>query len=157
MEGRIGVKAKANAWHAQIIWNHEKRQDRLQIVGPLNQGMVSIVMRADLIYINDGNNKEVLSRKPEQSLHDHLGFSVPIHSMKYWVMGLHDPAYEYEAISHNEGDVMFQQLGWKVLSSQYHDKKGYQCPGRLEIQGKDVKLKLIIDQWQLTATKREDP
>ena len=60
MEGRIGVKAKANAWHAQIIWNHEKRQDRLQIVGPLNQGMVSIVMRADLIYINDGNNKEVL-------------------------------------------------------------------------------------------------
>ncbi|MGI9212490.1 MAG: lipoprotein insertase outer membrane protein LolB [Methylococcaceae bacterium] len=157
MEGRIGVQAREDAWHAHIIWNHEPQQDRVQIVGPLNQRMVSIVIREGLIYINEGKGREMLSREPEKALRERLGFWVPLHSMKYWMTGLPDPAREHTRVTRVDGNTDFQQLGWRVESSEYRSENGYQCPGKIRIQGQGLKLKLVIDQWQPKRTIGVNP
>lgn len=149
MEGRIGVQSKTEAWHAHISWEHESLQDRLLIQGPLNQGLVSIVLRKGLIYINDGHGEGVLSREPELALRKRLGFSVPLYSLRYWVMGLPDPAAEHTVLSDPSADYGFGQSGWLLGMDDYKAIGGYKLPGRLKIQGSEVKLKLVIDNWNL--------
>ena len=60
MDGRIGVQSSEGAWQANLYWEHDPAQDRLRISGPLNQGLVSIVVQKDLIYVNEGEGVTTL-------------------------------------------------------------------------------------------------
>ena len=144
MDGRIGVQAKDEAWQAHISWTHEPRQDRLLIQGPLNQGMVSIVLRKGLIYINEGHGEAELSHEPEQTLRKRLGFSVPLYSLRYWLLGMPDPDADSTPTASG-----FDQSGWSLSIDDLRAVQRYRLPGKLKIQGGDVKLKLVVDDWTI--------
>lgn len=148
LEGRLGVQRPAEAWQARIVWHHEISQDRLLILGPLNQGMLSIVLREGMIYLNEGQGEKISSHEPEKVLQERLGFPVPIYSLRYWILGLPDPALAHAAASNLGGVSVFEQAGWTVESSDHGVSDGYRVPGKLKIQGREVKLKLVIDQWK---------
>ena len=148
LEGRMGIQTRNDAWQAHIVWDHELRQDRVQVLGPLNQGAVSIVLREGMIYIHPGSGEAVLSREPEQALRERLGFAVPLYSVRYWILGLPDPLHPHVMADDTEGNPLFRHTGWEIGQSDFRLEHGYRIPGRLRIQGEDVKLKLVIDQWQ---------
>lgn len=149
MEGRIGVQAKNDAWQAHISWVHESSQDRLLIQGPLNQGLISIALRKGLIYINQGHGEGALSREPEKTLQERLGFSVPLYSLRYWLLGVPDPGEAHRVSSDKAVVSGFVQAGWLLDVADYKAVDGYRLPGKLKIQGNDVKLKLVIDSWNI--------
>ena len=150
MEGRIGIQSSQEAWSAHIVWIHERDQDRLLIHGPLHQGLVSIVLRQGLMYIHEGRGEGELSRDPEQSLRQRLGFSVPLYSLRYWLMGLPDPHDTYtDSVDTKQPAAGFDQAGWSVRVEDYTAVAAYRLPGKMKIQGKELKLKLVVDHWNL--------
>jgi len=148
LEGRLGVQSPAEAWQARIVWHHEINQDRVLVLGPLNQGMLSIVLRKGVIYLNEGRGGQVSSHEPEAVLQERLGFPVPLYSLRHWILGLPDPARASTSQPDSGGASVFGQAGWTVESSDHRISDGYRIPGKLKIQGGEVKLKLVIDQWK---------
>lgn len=152
MEGRIGVKTTEDAWQANLFWEHEAAQDRLRISGPLSQGMVSIVVQKDLLYINEGNGVTKLSRDPDAELRERLGFAVPLASLRYWVLGVPAPGLAYMPIqAGGDSSTGFRQAGWTVRVDNLTHLNNRALPQKLRVESDDVavKLKIIADTWEI--------
>ncbi|HYE34843.1 lipoprotein insertase outer membrane protein LolB [Methylocaldum sp.] len=150
LEGRIGVQTTHDAWHANLFWEHDADQDRLRVSGPFSQGMVSIILQKDLIYVNGGGGIAEFSRDPDAMLKDRLGFAVPLSSLRYWVMGLPDPNQSHTPVYEESGSSRgFQQSGWTLRFERYVNVGDRIMPQKMAIQGPEVKLKLIADSWQI--------
>ncbi|CAI8866038.1 lipoprotein insertase outer membrane protein LolB [Methylocaldum szegediense] len=150
LEGRIGVQTANDAWQANLFWEHDADQDRLRVSGPFSQGMVSIILQKDLIYINEGGGVTELSRDPDAMLKERLGFIVPLSSLRYWIVGLPDPNHTYTPIYNESGSLLgFRQAGWTLQFQNFMTVEDRIMPQKMAIQGKDVKLKLVADSWRI--------
>lgn len=148
LEGRIAVKTQDDGWTANLVWEHDPLQDRLRISGPFSQGLLSIVVQDDLIHVNEGNGVEQTSREPDALLRERLGFSVPLRSLRYWVTGVPAPDTEYAQLPGEAGVISrFSQQGWNLAYEKFSRVGGYHLPQKATINGHDVRLKLIADDW----------
>lgn len=146
MDGRIGVHSSNDSWQANLVWGHDERQDRLRLSGPLSQGLITIIVQKDLIYINEGDGVEHLAREPEAALRAKLGFSVPLRSLRYWVLGVPNPEVSWQVVS-PETRGAFEQEGWRVTPSGRSAMGEYSLPERLLVEGSGIRLKIVVDQW----------
>jgi outer membrane lipoprotein LolB len=146
LEGRIGVHAAKDSWQADLAWSHDPKQDRLRLSGPLSQGLVSIILQRDLIYINEGDGIDHLARDPEAALKARLGFAVPLKSLRCWVLGIPNAGEPWQPLAAGPEGAFVQQ-GWRIVPSSAVTVGGYSLPGRLLIEGGGVRLKIIVDQW----------
>lgn len=146
MEGRIGVHAAKDSWQADLVWSHDLRQDRLRLSGPLSQGLVSIILQSDLIYINEGDGIDHLARDPEAALKARLGFAVPLKSLRCWILGIPNAEEPWQPLASGPAGA-FAQQGWSIVPSNPVTVGGYSLPGRLVVEGGGVRLKIIVDQW----------
>lgn len=150
MEGRIGVQTGEDAWQANLFWEHDAAQDRLRVSGPLSQGMVSIVLQKDLIYINEGNGVTELSRDPEAMLKERLGFAVPLSSLRYWILGAPDPGSPHTPFHAGDGSSQgFRQSGWTIRLEHFMTVQERMLPQKMVVQGSGVKLKIVADSWEI--------
>ncbi len=148
LEGRIAVKTANDGWTANLIWEHDPLQDRLRISGPFSQGLLSIVVQDDLIHVNEGNGVEQTSRDPDALLRERLGFAVPLRSLRYWVTGVPAPEAEHVQVPNEAGGARrFSQQGWNLAYEKFSQVGAYQLPQKASINGHDVRLKLIADDW----------
>lgn len=149
LEGRIAVQTPDDAWQANLAWEHEGRQDRLQVSGPLNQGAASIVLQDDLILIDEGGGKESISRDPDALLKEKLGFSIPLQNLRYWILGVSAPGdASNEMELYPEGRLKhLRQAEWSLDYERYHDWDRFVLPQKVLIQGRSLKLKLFVDEW----------
>ncbi len=149
MDGRIAVQSGEKAWQANLFWEHEPQQDRLRLSGPWSQGLVSIILQKDLIYLNEGGGVTTLSKDPDAMLREKLGFVVPLASLRYWVLGRPNPALSSHSGTAHESDEdrAFEQSGWQIQIQSTSPVDGWLLPQKLVAQGAGVKLKIVTDQW----------
>ena len=150
MDGRVGIKTGADAWQANLFWDHDSRQDRVRISGPFSQGLLSIVIQKDLVLINLGDGRTEISRDPETLLRRRLGFFVPLSSLRYWILGIPDPELPYTSVFKSDGTWSgFQQSGWTIGLDRSLEVGTRVLPGKLLVQGSGVRLKIIADNWEI--------
>ncbi len=148
LEGRIAVKSGNEGWSANLFWEHDGGQERLRLYGPFGQGAVSIILQNQMIYINEGNGVVNSSRDPEELLTRKLGFSVPLGSLRYWVLGLPAPDISYQAELDDKGGLKgFQQQAWVLGFENFENVGNFVMPQKMTIQGSQVRLRLVVDEW----------
>lgn len=150
MLGRIGVQTRAEGFHASIRWEHEKTQDRVLVFGPFNQGGVSIVLQDDLILIRDDRGGVKTSRDAAGLVRQELGYPVPLASLRYWVIGVPQPAQD--AIPRYDAMGLLRELhqdGWSLDYEAFMPVQGLALPQKLLAQDDEMKLKLVVDEWEL--------
>ncbi len=80
-----------------------------------------------------------------------LGFDVPIASLRYWVLGVPDPAQPAE----ERLDAAQQRLaslvqdGWQIDYNEYTSAAGEIVPARITLQREAVRVRLLVEDWQL--------
>ena len=148
LDGRIAVKAGKEGWNANLFWEHDGGQDRLRISGPFSQGAVSIILQGQSVYINEGNGTAISSHDPDDLLQKRLGFSVPLGSLRFWVLGLPAPDKDYRAELDDEGGLKgFEQQAWVLGFENYETLGNFVMPKKMTIQGNQVRLRLVVDEW----------
>ncbi len=148
LEGRIAAKTGSEGWNANLFWEHDGGQERLRIFGPFSQGAVSIIVQNDLVYVNEGNGITSFSRDPDAYLKNRLGFTIPLQSLRFWVLGLPAPGIDYQAEGGSSGGLKgFQQQGWVMAYESFDAVGDLLLPRKMSIRGHEVVLKLIADDW----------
>ncbi len=149
LEGRIAVQSTNDAFQANLFWEHENRQDRLRVSGPFSQGVLSIVLQDDQILIRDSNGVAKSSRNVKALLKQELGFAVPLSSLRYWVLGISEPAgAPVQAVYDQVGRLrQLRQNGWILDFQNFVAVGDYVLPQKLAARGADLKLKLFVDDW----------
>jgi len=147
-EGRLALTGKNDSWSANINWGHKPNDEKIKLSGPLGQGTTVIQLTGDLVTIDRGDGQAQTSTQPEQFINQQLGMFVPVHSLRYWVVGLPEPTSAFV-----ETPTGFKQAGWLIDYKQMQPVDNQSMPHKITVTNEQVKLKLIIDQWILNVAK----
>ena len=147
-EGRLALTGKNDSWSASINWGHKPDDEKIKLSGPLGQGATVIQLTGDLVTIDHGDGHAQSSTQPEEFINQQLGMFVPVHSLRYWVVGLPEPTSAFV-----ETATGFQQDGWFIEYKQMQLVDDQFMPRKITVMNDQVKLKLFIDQWVLNVAK----
>ena len=147
-EGRLALTGKNDSWSASINWGHKSDDEKIRLSGPLGQGATIIQLTGDLVTIDRGNGHAQTSTQPEAFINQQLGMFVPVHSLRYWVVGLPEPTSAFVETASG-----FMQSGWFIEYKQMQSVDKQSMPRKITVTNEQVKLKLIIDEWVLNVAK----
>ena len=95
----------------------------------------------------DGGEVTALA-DPERDLRRRFGWQIPVASLRYWALGIPDPARPADTEFDESGMLTaLSQGGWDVTIDQYRDGGGAPMPRRLAAMRDGTRVRLVIDRW----------
>ncbi len=146
--GRIGVSAGDEGFNGQLRWRQDGVVFRARINGPLGIGTVFINGDYRELTLTDRNGVVTELEDAEVELRQMYGWTIPVTSLRYWALGIPDPASPAETEFGDDGQLKkLRQSDWQVDFTQYSEGGGQLLPRRLSAVNDDVKVRLVIDNW----------
>ena len=142
--GRMAITDENDSFTASIAWKHQGRQDKLELAGLFGQGRTLIELTDDGVVIDNGDERLQYSGNADELVSRQVGIDIPVSALKYWVLGLVEPELEYGVLEKG-----FVQSGWNVSYPQMQIVGQNIMPRKIRVEQEDVKLKLIINHWDL--------
>jgi outer membrane lipoprotein LolB len=145
---RIGVKAGDDGFNGKLWWWQRDADFRATIGGPLSIGTVRIAGYGNEFTLTDKGGNVVRIYDAEADLQAMYGWSLPVESLRFWALGVPDPANVAVTEFGRDGlPSSIRQLNWRVEISQYRYAAGQLMPRRLTAVRDDTKVVLLIDDW----------
>jgi len=141
LRGRVAVASGEEGFTASLRWAQREAASKIELDGPLGVGGLRLEF-------NHGRLADEIARA---DLERRLGFSLPVDSLRYWMLGVPDPAHsalERVADGHPRLESL-QQQGWTVVFPAYAKVSGvnYELPQRIEATREGLRLRLLVDTW----------
>ena len=146
--GRIGVSAGEEGFNGQLWWRQDGVVFRARISGPLGVGTMFINGDHRELTLTDRNGAVTELQDAEVELRQMYGWTIPVTSLRFWALGIPDPASPAETVVNDDGQLSkLVQQDWQVDFTQYREGGGQLLPQRLSAVNDDVKVRLVIDKW----------
>ena len=146
--GRIAVKTGDDGFNGKLRWIQDEDSFRATVSGPLGIGTVRIEGDRDGVEITDKDGTATVLQDVEMELYYRYGWTIPVESLRYWVLGIPDPRVP-AAIEFDDLDRVsrIEQRGWNVNVGAYREAGGQQMPARLVASSRETSVRLVIDKW----------
>lgn len=146
--GRIGVRAGDEGFNGQLWWRQDGVVFRARISGPLGAGTVFINGDRGEITVTGRDGVITELHDAEAELRQMYGWTIPVTSLRFWALGIPNPASPAETEFGDDGRLAkLHQRNWQVDITQYREGGGQLLPRRLTAVNNDVKVRLVIDTW----------
>lgn len=147
-KGRIAVKAGDEGFNGKFNWTQDGDVFYATVSGPLGIGTVRITGGDQTIVLTDKDGMETVLVDPEAELYTRYGWTIPIASLRFWVLGIPDPALPAETELDESGHlVRLVQSHWVVEISRYRNAAGQQLPHTLTATNPNTRVRMVIDKW----------
>ena len=151
VKGRVAVATGATGFNANLRWDQDGDSAHLTLDGPLGIGGVQVTSQGETLEVINAHGEHIGNDLARAELRTRLGFDVPLASLRYWILGVPRP----EAAAEVALDPAQQRLdgltqdGWHVTYGTYVDAHGQVLPARLTLEREAVRVRLVVDDWQL--------
>lgn len=153
MEGRLALRVEAEGWHANIHWEQQPGEYHIRLYGPLGQGALELTGTPAGVFLQRADGQVSQARDPDILLYQETGWQLPVSGLRYWVRGRVQPRLEYTLRRDEQGRLVeLQQAGWDIRYTDFFDTAATTLPRRIQLVNGDIRVKLIIDQWQRPGT-----
>ncbi len=147
-KGRLAVKAGDDGFNGRIGWTQSGEDFSVTVGGPLGMGTVRIERDGGQAVLTDKDGTRIDLANAEQDLLRRYGWTIPVDSLRYWTLGIPDPALPAETEFDTERRLKtLRQSGWTVTVARYRDGGGQIMPGVLTVQNDDTRVRMVIDSW----------
>jgi outer membrane lipoprotein LolB len=149
-KGRVAVAAAGEGFNADIRWAQDNQHSQVSLEGPLGVGGAQISADGNELTLVTSRGEHIASDAAHAALAQRLGFDPPLASLRYWVLGVPDPSQpaSEELDTATQRLSALTQLGWHVGYAGYVTAAGEALPARLTLQRDDVRVRLLVDDWQ---------
>ncbi len=146
--GRIAVKTSDDGFNGKLRWVQDGDSFVATVSGPLGIGTVRIEGNVEGVKITDKDGTTTVLRDIESELYYRYGWTIPVESLRYWVLGIPDPRVPAETdFDDNDRVSHMKQRGWSVDVGRYREAGGQQMPARLVASSRETSVRLVIDKW----------
>lgn len=146
--GRIGVVAGDDGFNASLRWAQDGDEFRATVSGPLGMGTVRLDGNDRRVALTDKNGDRTVLEHAESDLYLRYGWTIPVQSLRYWALGIPDPATPASTDFDEQGRLSsLAQGGWNVRITRYGEGGGQPMPVRLTASSDAAKVKLVIHDW----------
>ena len=151
LKGRVAVAARGEGFNANLHWTQEGARSQLTLEGPLGVGGAQVTASGEELSLITARGEHVDNEEAHAALESRLGFDPPLSALRYWVLGVPDPAQPAtEALDQAQQRLAaLTQEGWRVDYQSYVSAGGGALPSRLTLQRDNVRVRLLVDNWQL--------
>ena len=151
--GRVLVKADKQGFSGGVRWQHTEISDQIMLFSPLGQTVAQIEQGPEGVSLITSEPKTYYASNVENLTEDILGWRLPLSGLQFWVQGTHFPFTMSEKdLDRNGRTVTIRQDGWKITYLDYFSQliPAYNnLPRILELSRIDLKLKLVIHNWDI--------
>jgi outer membrane lipoprotein LolB len=150
LKGRVAVAAGGEGFNANLRWTQDGARSQLTLEGPLGVGGAQITASGSELTMVTSRGQHIDSDAAHAELATRLGFDPPLGSLRYWVLGVPDPAEPAtESLDPSQQRLTsLTQGGWRVDYQGYTAAGGDSLPARLTLQRDSVRVRLLVDSWQ---------
>ncbi len=147
-KGRIAVKAGDDGFNGKINWAQQGDAFNTTVGGPLGMGTVRIEGDGRSVTLTDKDGERTVLLDAELELKYRYGWTIPVGSLRYWALGIPDPASPAATEFDEDGRlVRLEQRAWTVDISRYREGGGQQMPRILTATNPDTRVRMVIDRW----------
>jgi outer membrane lipoprotein LolB len=155
-QGRLAVKSGDEAWHGTFAWHQAPTLLRIELAGPLGQGSVRLHEDPDGARLELGTEQVIHGVDSGALLREQLGWAMPVQGLRYWISGQPDPDRPATVERDEAGRVTgLAQDGWQVTCNRYLEVEGGLLPHRVVLEREELRVRLVIDRWQLGPETEE--
>lgn len=151
LRGRVAVAADGEGFNASMRWMQDGARSQVTLEGPLGVGGAQITAAGSELGLVTARGEHIDSAAAHAELTQRLGFDPPLTSLRYWVLGVPDPGQPAtEALDPSQQRLSaLTQGGWHIDYTSYTSANGQPLPARLTLQRNAVRVRLLVDDWQL--------
>ena len=151
LKGRVALSAGGNGFNANLRWTQEQARSQIALEGPLGVGGMQINADGAALEIVTPHGERISDQAAHAELTARLGFDVPIASLRYWVLGVPDPAQPSEETldAAEQRLASLVQDGWRIDYNDYTSAAGETVPARITLQREAVRVRLLVEDWRL--------
>lgn len=147
-KGRIALKAGDDGFNARFNWSQDGESFAVTVSGPLGIGTVGIAGDGSGVTLTDKDGTDTRLDDVESELRQRYGWTIPVESLRYWALGIPDPAVPAETEFNAAGQLAsLAQRGWDVTITHYREGAGASMPFRLSAANGDTRVRIVIDDW----------
>lgn len=156
LSGRLAVNTKQYQFSGGIRWQHSGHGDEIYLFSPLGQVVAKIFKDQTGVRLITSEPATYQAQTVEYLTSQVLGWELPLVGMQFWVRGTHFPGTVAEKdLDRNKRTIAIRQDGWRIIYQNYYPAEGDMpaLPRLVEFSRVDIKMKLVVDQWQDEAKK----
>ncbi|NIQ26669.1 MAG: outer membrane lipoprotein LolB, partial [Gammaproteobacteria bacterium] len=94
--GRIGVAAGDDGFSGSLRWTQDGERFEATVSGPLGIGTVRLEGNGRRVQLTDKDGNRTVLDDAERDLYLRYGWTIPVQSLRYWALGIPDPALPAE-------------------------------------------------------------
>lgn len=151
IEGRVAARGPVSG-SANLRWQQDAQDYSLRLSGPFGAGAMLIDGSPQGVRVRH-KDQTLFTQDPEATLRAELGWTLPVDQLRWWILGL--PAPDEPAQMDFDAHARLarlQQNGWTVDYQEYRAAASlspvFDLPRRLELAQGDLRLRVLVDQWQ---------
>jgi outer membrane lipoprotein LolB len=150
LNGRVAVAVGKQGFNAGLRWTQAAAVTHLALTGPLGAGGVEVTASGGELSVVASNGKRLGNDAARQELEAKLGFEPPLTSLRYWILGVPDPATAATVqLDSQQRLTQLTQGGWQIAYSAYMPVGAEWLPRLMTLRRADVRLRMVVDGWQL--------
>ncbi len=150
VRGKLGLSSAGRGYNAGLRWTQLGPLIDLQVQGPIGIGRTRVQGTPDAITITDSKGQSQFYDNPAAALTASLGWSLPLQSLRFWALGLPDPAQparQLAASDGTDGGPRFEQAGWQVDVTQTKAVGPHVLPRKITLTQGTTRVRLVISNW----------
>lgn len=153
-DGRASIRQGDKGTQATLAWVQQGADSRLSLSGPFGAGTVRVWLEDSMLAIQDSQGTRLSGADAEAALELQLGFSPPIATLRWWLLGLPAPGSAAQQSRDESGQLTrLVQDGWQVEYLEFRDAPlahgRAAMPRRLRATRDTLDLRLVIDRWEM--------
>ena len=148
--GQLAAATASEGFSASLSWQQQGAASDVLLRAPLGVGGAHLNYDGGVLRLTDSHGAQLDGAAAQEQIRRMFGFEPPLASLRYWLLGVPDPATAAtETLDDAQRLTVLQQDEWRVEYGEYQQSAGQWLPRRLALQRGDVKLKMQIAHWQL--------
>lgn len=149
LSGKLGIRSAQETGSGTLFWLQRQDYFDIRLAGPLGRGASRLLGRPDAVTLEVAGQGRFTAESPEALLEAQLGWRLPVSNLLWWVRGLPAPGTRSRLTLNADSRLAhLEQDGWNVHYLGYLQQNGYTLPERIQLDGHDLQLTLVIKDWQ---------
>ncbi len=153
--GRIGVSAGDEGFIGKLRWAQNDDAFQAIVSGPLGIGTVRLDGDGGSVELTDKDGVRTVLEDAEAELYFRYGWTIPVTSLRYWALGIPDPALPAHTELNEDGLLLrLEQGNWTVHIKRYREGGGQLMPSLLSAVDSHTRVRLVIHKWSFFERSR---